>query len=149
MMRRHLNSTGCIEISSTPKSQQQPSDDTNVGDIEDRPPAQINEINDRVLANDVEQISGGAAECQSQPDLRNSSMEPDAGTMQGNGRREGQEPNEDESSPGAGAAIDPVEIGNATNVDERHTSDESAWGKQLHGPLAPLIEQQEGGAGGK
>ena len=69
--------------------------------------------------------------------------------MQGHGRREGQEPNEDESSPGAGAAIDLIEIGNATNVNERHTGDEATWGKQLHGPLAPLIEQQEGGAGGK
>ena len=149
MTPRHLSSTGCIEISSTPKSQQQPSDDTDISDIKDWPPAQINEINDRVLANDVEQIARGAAERQAEPDLRNSSMKPDAGTMQYERGHEGQKPNEDKGGAGAGAAIDLVEIGNATNVNERHTSDESTWGKQLHGPLAPLIEQQKGGAGRK
>jgi len=136
-------------FSLSPKSQEQAADDADVGDVEDWPPLQIDEINYCVVTHKVEQISGGATEGQAQADLRYASVKPHAGAMERNRGKECHEPEDYENSAGAGAAIDFVEIGNAADIDERNPGDETPGSEQLHSSLRPLIEQQQGSAGGK
>src|SRR5215475_2351267 len=100
-------------FSLSPKSQEQAADDADVGDVEDWPPLQIDEINYCVVTHKVEQISGGATEGQAQADLRYASVKPHAGAMERNRGKECHEPEDYENSAGAGAAVDSVEIYNA------------------------------------
>jgi len=53
----------------SPKRQQQAADDADIGDVEHRPPLQVDEINYSVVAHDVEQISSGATESKAEADL--------------------------------------------------------------------------------
>lgn len=133
----------------SPKSEKQTADDTDVGDVEHRPPLQIDKINDRVVAHDIEQISRGTTEGQSQADLRYASMKPHAGAMERNRGEKCDEPEHYENSTCAGAAVNFVEIGDATDINERDPGDKTPRGEQLHSPLRPLIKQQQGSAGGK
>jgi len=69
--------------------------------------------------------------------------------MKRNRGKERHKPEHYENPAGAGAAIDLVEIGNATDVNERDPGDERPGSQQLNSSLRPLIEQQQGSAGGK
>ena len=133
----------------SPKSQQQTANDADVGDVEHRPPLQIDEINNCVVAHDIEQISGGAAEGQPQADLRYDSVKPHTGAMKRKRGEQRDEPEHYKNSARAGAAVNLVEIGDATDINERDPGDETPRGEQLHGSLRPLINQQQGSAGGK
>ncbi len=133
----------------SPKSQQQTADDADVGDVEHRPPLQIDEINDCVIAHDIEQISRCAPEGQAQADLRYEPVKPHTGAMERNRGEQSDKPEHYKNSARAGAAVNFVEIGDATDINERDPGDETPRGEQLHSSLRPLIDQQQGSAGGK
>jgi len=132
---------------SMPKPEQQAADDANIGDVENRPPAQVYEIHHGTITNDVEQISGSSAESQSESDLRNAALKPQARAMQKNRGRESKEPDEDQHRMRVPAAVNVVEIDDTANLQKRNARCVTARREELHDALAPLIEEQDSSAG--
>lgn len=132
---------------SMPKPEQQAADDADIGDVENRPPAQVYEINHGTMSNDVEQIPGSSAESQPEPDLRNAALKPQTGAMQKNRGRESKKPNENQHCVRVPAAVNAIEIDDTTNLQKRNARCVTVRREELHDPLAALIEEQESSTG--
>src|SRR5215469_1462398 len=101
-----------------PESYQQARHDGYVRQVENRPPAQIDEIDDATVSQDVEQVPCGAAKSQAQSKKRSFTLEPNAGVAQQDGGGQRRKPCQQKRDPPAVARAEILPIRDAPDSHE-------------------------------
>jgi hypothetical protein len=126
-----------------PEGQHQTNNDGHIGQVEYRPPSQINEIDNVAPAEYVQEVSCRAANRQAKAEKGDITLEPGAGTVQNDCGDERYKPDEHQRNSGAAAPVDSPQIRYKSNPKNWPARDTAPLRMQLHSPLAPLVKEQE------
>jgi|SRR6185503_7133524 len=98
VMPRHLNITGRIASSyERQEGGDESGNDADISDVEHRPPPEVDEVDNGAAAQNVAQVSGGAAERGADTQHRKMTLEGGARGMEDRGARQREEPDQHET----------------------------------------------------
>src|SRR5262245_14708201 len=124
-----------------PEGRCEAADDGNIGEVEYRPPSQIDEIDDTAPAQHVQQIAECAAQSEADSTRSDAASEP-AATIEENGRAQRRQPDQNKSKPQGRASIQGARVGDVDEAQQAPAGEAATFQPQPHHRLGAQVEYE-------